>query len=209
QSLGREMLALREEETHLDELIQTFCHLPTWMSSYFLCSLSAPTFAYITYQDIRRIQSLQDQTVIAVKAPLETKLEVPDPKESLQVHLSSSKGPIDVFLCADRSGPLNNSVDLNGNDTTFHRVSKGDQLSSVNGNAVVCGMQTGSPCLTALTSSLTCVRQPPPEPALFATLSPALLGEDYVLALDDEQGISDLFDSCDLDALPLDDLLIM
>ncbi|KAK1804921.1 hypothetical protein P4O66_019292, partial [Electrophorus voltai] len=253
QSLSREMLALREEETHLDELIQTctthvqqmteemhsqkypfllhiisisllfryglqFCHLPTWMSSYFLCSLSAPTFAYITYQDIRRIQSLQDQTVIAVKAPLETKLEVPDPKESLQVHLSSSKGPIDVFLCADRSGPLNNSVDLNGNDTTFHRVSKegskakatdASQLSSVNGNAVVCGMQTGSPCLTALTSSLTCVRQPPPEPALFATLSPALLGEDYVLALDDEQGISDLFDSCDLDALPLDDLLIM
>ncbi|XP_026875797.2 transcription factor E2F3 isoform X2 [Electrophorus electricus] len=214
QSLGREMLALREEETHLDELIQTCTTHVQQMTE----EMHSQKFAYITYQDIRRIQSLQDQTVIAVKAPLETKLEVPDPKESLQVHLSSSKGPIDVFLCADRSGPLNNSVDLNGNDTTFHRVSKegskakatdASQLSSVNGNAVVCGMQTGSPCLTALTSSLTCVRQPPPEPALFATLSPALLGEDYVLALDDEQGISDLFDSCDLDALPLDDLLIM
>lgn len=44
-------------------------------------SLSPPTYAYVTYQDIRRIKSLQDQTVIAVKAPSETKLEVPDPKE--------------------------------------------------------------------------------------------------------------------------------
>lgn len=33
---------------------------------------------YVTYQDIRSIASLQDQTVIAVKAPSETKLEVPE-----------------------------------------------------------------------------------------------------------------------------------
>jgi hypothetical protein len=33
---------------------------------------------YVTYQDIRSITSLQDQTVIAVKAPAETKLEVPE-----------------------------------------------------------------------------------------------------------------------------------
>lgn len=44
-------------------------------------SLSVQTYAYVTYQDIRKIKSLQDQTVIAVKAPSETKLEVPDPKE--------------------------------------------------------------------------------------------------------------------------------
>lgn len=32
----------------------------------------------MTYQDIRSIGSLRDQTVIAVKAPADTKLEVPD-----------------------------------------------------------------------------------------------------------------------------------
>lgn len=36
------------------------------------------TLGYVTYQDIRSIGSLRDQTVIAVKAPAETKLEVPD-----------------------------------------------------------------------------------------------------------------------------------
>lgn len=36
------------------------------------------TLGYVTYQDIRSIGSLQDQTVIAVKAPADTKLEVPD-----------------------------------------------------------------------------------------------------------------------------------
>lgn len=44
-------------------------------------SLTFLTYAYVTYQDIRRIKSLKDQTVIAIKAPSETKLEVPDPKE--------------------------------------------------------------------------------------------------------------------------------
>lgn len=53
------------------------------MSARGVCrfSLTVLTYAYVTYQDIRRIKSLKDQTVIAVKAPSETKLEVPDPKE--------------------------------------------------------------------------------------------------------------------------------
>lgn len=39
---------------------------------------STCTLGYVTYQDIRSISSLRDQTVIAVKAPAETTLEVPD-----------------------------------------------------------------------------------------------------------------------------------
>lgn len=39
---------------------------------------SLPTLAYVTYQDLRTISSFQEQTVIAVKAPPETRLEVPD-----------------------------------------------------------------------------------------------------------------------------------
>ncbi|XP_076864595.1 transcription factor E2F3 isoform X2 [Brachyhypopomus gauderio] len=211
QSLSREMLALREEETRLDELIQTCAGHVQQMTE----EMHNQKYAYITYQDIRGIQALQDQTVIAVKAPSETKLEVPDPRESLQVHLSSSKGPIDVFLCADPSGPSHNCVDLNGNDTSFLKVSKegsraigseGSHVNSVDGDGVV---RTGGSSLSSLANSLACALQQSVETAPFAALPPALLGEDYMLALDEEQGITDLFDSCDLDALPLDDLLIM
>lgn len=41
-------------------------------------SLTLLTLAYVTYQDIRKISGLKDQTVIVVKAPPETRLEVPD-----------------------------------------------------------------------------------------------------------------------------------
>ena len=39
------------------------------------------TYAYVTYQDIKQLGNLKDQTVIVVKAPTDTKLEVPDPDE--------------------------------------------------------------------------------------------------------------------------------
>ena len=38
-------------------------------------------YSYVTYQDIRGITDFNDKTVIAIKAPPETKLEVPDPAE--------------------------------------------------------------------------------------------------------------------------------
>ena len=38
-------------------------------------------FAFVTYKDIRGIREFAEQTVIAIKAPSETKLEVPDPRE--------------------------------------------------------------------------------------------------------------------------------
>lgn len=41
------------------------------------------TFAYLTYDDVQRISSLKEQTVIVIKAPAETKLEVPHPEEVL------------------------------------------------------------------------------------------------------------------------------
>lgn len=56
-------------------------------------SLTLITLAYVTYQDIRKISGLKDQTVIVVKAPPETRLEVPDPVEVRRhvfVHLQRS-----------------------------------------------------------------------------------------------------------------------
>lgn len=44
--------------------------------NFFVC-----TYAYVSYQDIKQVGSLRDQTVIVIKAPTDTKLEVPDPDE--------------------------------------------------------------------------------------------------------------------------------
>ncbi|XP_005529715.1 PREDICTED: transcription factor E2F2 [Pseudopodoces humilis] len=58
--------------------------------------------AYVTYQDLRATSSFQEQTVIAVKAPPETQLEVPDfSQENFQLHLKSTNGPIEVYLCPE------------------------------------------------------------------------------------------------------------
>lgn len=49
----------------------------------------------MTYHDIRSIKSFEDQTVIAIKAPPETKLEVPDPREVscfISLYMSACSG---------------------------------------------------------------------------------------------------------------------
>lgn len=46
------------------------------------------TLAYVTCQDICSIRAFQEQIVIAIKAPEETKLEIPIPKEVSFIHFS-------------------------------------------------------------------------------------------------------------------------
>ncbi|KAG1964054.1 transcription factor E2F6 [Pimephales promelas] len=68
------------------------------------------TSAYVTYEDICKIGVFKDQTIIAVRAPEETKLEVPTPtEESIQIHLKGSRGPIHILTC-ETEGP-NDAVD--------------------------------------------------------------------------------------------------
>ncbi|CAM4693902.1 unnamed protein product [Leuciscus chuanchicus] len=63
------------------------------------------TSAYVTYEDICKIGVFKDQTIIAVRAPEETKLEVPTPtEESIQIHLKGSRGPIHILTC-ETEGP--------------------------------------------------------------------------------------------------------
>lgn len=78
---------------------------------------------------------------------------------------------------------------------------------SSNGGVNGYGPLTGSAPMSPLSSSLSSILQQPEESIPFVPLSPALLSDEYMLGLGDEQGISDLFDSCDLDTLALDDLL--
>uniref|UniRef100_A0A3Q3IPS4 E2F transcription factor CC-MB domain-containing protein n=1 Tax=Monopterus albus TaxID=43700 RepID=A0A3Q3IPS4_MONAL len=55
--------------------------------------------------DISQLGAFQEQTVIVVKAPEESKLEIPAPTEdSIQVHLIGEKGPIMALTSEISSG---------------------------------------------------------------------------------------------------------
>ena len=51
--------------------------------SFALLSFLTPgiTVAYVTHEDMCHIKAFQEQTLIAVRAPEETKLDVPLPRE--------------------------------------------------------------------------------------------------------------------------------
>lgn len=64
--------------------------------------------AYVTHDDIRKIACFSEDTLLAVKAPFGSTLEVPDPDEGMppgrrryEIQLTSRSGPIDVFLIQD------------------------------------------------------------------------------------------------------------
>uniref|UniRef100_A0A8D0ED06 E2F transcription factor 6 n=1 Tax=Salvator merianae TaxID=96440 RepID=A0A8D0ED06_SALMN len=102
QTLRDELCDLTAMEEALDELIKDCAHQLFDLTD----NKENAQLAYVTYQDIHSIQTFQEQIVIAVKAPEETKMEIPAPKDDcIEVRIRSTKGPIDVYLC---EVPLNN-----------------------------------------------------------------------------------------------------
>ncbi|XP_063080182.1 transcription factor E2F2 [Engraulis encrasicolus] len=97
-ALRKELSALEREEKILDELIQSSTNQLRELTE----DKDNQRLGYVTYQDIRSIPSWQDQTVIAVKAPTDTKMDLPEPSEGgLQIYLKSKNGPIEVYLCPE------------------------------------------------------------------------------------------------------------
>lgn len=64
------------------------------------------TLAYVTYDDVRGLPQFRDQAVLAIKAPPNTRLEVPDPDDGMppgqrryQIHLLNAEGnPIFAYV---------------------------------------------------------------------------------------------------------------
>uniref|UniRef100_UPI00398EE6C3 transcription factor E2F3-like n=1 Tax=Pristiophorus japonicus TaxID=55135 RepID=UPI00398EE6C3 len=200
QGLNREVAELSLKEKRLDDLIQS-CTLD-------LKKLTEDSenqrLNYVTYQDIRKIQSFKGQVVVAVKAPPETRLEVPDPYDNFQIHLSSSRGPIEVYLCPDdtaaSSSPLKGASQEHSRSISQSRIRDFD-IS--NGDGSGAHFSRLSP-LTSLNNLLQQTEDqislPMEEEGLFVNLSPSVPQEDYLLSIGDKAGISDLFD-CDVDGL--------
>ncbi|XP_071854165.1 transcription factor E2F3-like [Apostichopus japonicus] len=140
-------------------------------------------YAYVTYHDIRSIKSFEDQTVIAIKAPPETKLEVPDPREGIQIWLKSSRGQIEVYLCpeecrkeGDSSPSSEGSSPPKENDRAMKvNTLEDDDLATLERNLL-------------LTEDQHSLHED------FVPLSPPAV-DDYLFALAENEGISDLFDT--------------
>ncbi|XP_076008871.1 transcription factor E2F3-like [Genypterus blacodes] len=220
QRLTTEVSDLGDEEQKLDQLIQR-CSIDV---RHMAELPNNQKHAYVTYQDIKHQANLRDQTVIVVKAPSDTKLEVPDPDESLSIHLTSTKGPIEVLLCPDdehdaKSPVKNGVVDINGN-SPFLKVLQDSSCTTTSSSPAFAppssvsavSVTTLSPISSPFTSLLQQTEdQIPSSLGPFLNLGPPILEQDdYLLGLADDQGISDLFDAYDFDKMPslgLDDLL--
>ncbi|XP_055396889.1 transcription factor E2F6 isoform X3 [Bubalus kerabau] len=101
KKLQEELSDLSAMEDALDELIKDCAQQLFELTD----DKENERLAYVTYQDIHSIRAFHEQIVIAVKAPAETRLDVPAPKEdSITVHIRSTKGPIDVYLCEVEQG---------------------------------------------------------------------------------------------------------
>uniref|UniRef100_A0A3P8NYC4 THAP-type domain-containing protein n=1 Tax=Astatotilapia calliptera TaxID=8154 RepID=A0A3P8NYC4_ASTCA len=130
QKFQRELENLKLVEDTLDSLIkscaqQLFDMTDEWQNALY------PS-------DISRLEAFQEQTVIVVKAPEETKLEVPAPTEdSIQVHLKGGKGPIMMMTCdigtgeavtGEMSGCFVTLEESRIKTTTLHRGKRKKQI---------------------------------------------------------------------------------
>ncbi|XP_067863148.1 transcription factor E2F2 [Heptranchias perlo] len=229
QCLRQELTDLGQKERSLDDLI----HNCSTQLKMLTDDEENQRLAYVTYQDIRSIGSFQDQTVIAVKAPPETRLEVPDVREeNLQIYLKSTNGPIEVYLCpeevAEESSPAKHSTPKKEDRGFYSSVQGADPGTQPQAQAeidclkTICKLEIKEeeslkPVLPS--SLLDCedgvldlshhlLQQTEDQlpstsygDAPFVSFSPPLDREDYLWSLEDGEGVSDLFDSYDLDEL--------
>ncbi|KAM3594311.1 uncharacterized protein V6R79_005564 [Siganus canaliculatus] len=176
--------------------------------------------------DIRSIGSLRDQTVIAVKAPADTKLEVPDTagQGALQIYLKSKNGPIEVYLCPEEgledvspvksaitpkkefSGPLcspaNTPVVPPSCSIKEEPAEANTTAATATSNSSLLdveGLLGLPPSLLQITEDqLPCTSFTPDPNTPFVSFSPPLDHDDYLWSLEDGEGVSDFFDTYDL-----------
>ncbi|XP_019505651.1 PREDICTED: transcription factor E2F2 isoform X1 [Hipposideros armiger] len=222
EQLGQELKELMSKEQALDQLIQScsldFKHLTEDKTNKRL--------AYVTYEDLRAVSNFQEQTVIAVRAPPHTRLEVPDMSEqNLQLHLKSTQGPIEVYLCPEEvQEPDSPTKEPLPSTSTLSPSPDSTRPSCSTNPGILEPMASPAPALTSqqvlspapslvpleATDSMLELSYPLLQQTEDQFLSPTLPGssplisfsppldqDDYLWGLDGGEGISDLFDSYD------------
>uniref|UniRef100_H0VD13 E2F transcription factor 2 n=1 Tax=Cavia porcellus TaxID=10141 RepID=H0VD13_CAVPO len=218
QQLGQELKELMSTE----QALGPSCSLSFNFNFEWLLSLTpAPTLAYVTYQDIRAVGNFKEQTVIAVKAPPQTRLEVPDKaEENLQIYLKSTQGPIEVYLCpeevqepdspAKEPLPSTSALSLSPSLDCAPDPDPGAGFEPQDPPPPPPPLPPSLVPLEATDSMLELTHpllQQTEDQFLSPTLacnsplisfSPPLDQDDYLWGLDSGEGVSDLFDSYDL-----------
>lgn len=137
-ALQADLEHLSNEEQKLDTEIASLRSKLQELASGEQCS----SYAYVTHNDIKNIPELRGDTLIAIKAPPGTELEVPNPDEGMpygerryQILLRSSGGPIDCLLVSqggeERNAPV--SRDTTTTVTGTHGEDAGTGVGTVTG----------------------------------------------------------------------------
>ncbi|KAB5562030.1 hypothetical protein PHYPO_G00013270 [Pangasianodon hypophthalmus] len=220
-ALQRELAELDRKENALDDLIQSSTNQLRELTE----NKDNQRYPFSPMRDIRSISSLQKQTVIAVKAPSETKLEVPEVSEqgSMQIYLKSKNGAIEVYLCPEEvledESPVKGAMKDHsyGITHTTHSnalshpstpkqqhgleatPSKPQGLSNSSSSALmdVEGILGLPPSLLQITEDQLPGTGLTSDPS-FVSFSPPLDHDDYLWGLEDGEGVSDFFDNYDL-----------
>jgi len=78
--------------------------------------------AYLSYMDLRSVPNFRNQTILAIKAPSEFQLQVPDPSEGIRIHMKSEQDEIEVYICPEerRSGEDSGASGESDSDCSPH-----------------------------------------------------------------------------------------
>lgn len=203
-TLTSELESLRREERAMDDTIASLQAKLRDLAAGEQCA----AYAYVTHQDIKSIPELAGDTLIAIKAPPGTELEVPDPDEGMpygerrfQILLKSTGGPIDCLLVSQGGSDESASADAHtGVDGSAQRGASSSPVSHGFKEPDMIGNQTynpqgvaGSPVGSMLNDDgdvMGCLR-----------LSPPPVGQECYFVLDDDKlqedggkGIADLYE---------------
>lgn len=189
QTLQTELSQLESKENLLDELISK-----ATVDLNVLTENQDKKLAYVTYRDLRSISSLEDQTVIAVNAPPETRLEVPDPRKNLQIWLKSEKGEIDVYLSNPGDSPAEEPSHVGSSEEPCSSSSSSDNYRG--DPALKHALISEDDDLAPMGKNF--LLETEDQNDSFVHLEPPLSEEDYNFTLDEAEGIADLFDDYDL-----------
>ncbi|XP_060518814.1 transcription factor E2F5-like [Cylas formicarius] len=100
--LKKKLKILEDRENQLDRQLE--------MAERELRNLSNDKYGYVSYQDLRSIPKMKHKTVMAIKAPPNTKLSVPtgddNDDDRYSIQMKSTEGPIEVYLCPEPPSPV-------------------------------------------------------------------------------------------------------
>eukprot|EP00743_Colponemidia_sp_Colp-15_P006704 GILK01007229.1.p1 GENE.GILK01007229.1~~GILK01007229.1.p1 ORF type:complete len:381 (+),score=51.59 GILK01007229.1:116-1258(+) len=191
-TLKQEISSLAEEEMLIDQYMAS-------LQSTLRSMAEDPQYAansYVSHEDVRNLPSFQGDTLIAIRAPSGTTLEVPDPDEmamadpngekKYQILLQSSGGAIDVYLVSRLEDEMGNQQQVVESKIYTEAPSPLLPIDMPSPNLSALQQQVYQQSQHGLT-------QPTQNGLVRVSPTPFGLGNDYSFGFDDTQGISDLY----------------